>query len=163
METEQPIIAKPAAQADIDFAASLLNGGASTEEVHGKLVERGLDPAIAAGVIRDWFVQAVYAEAVTLLNSGRSPKEVEQRLLEKGLEPDTAKAFIRSALAQGQEPQAQPTAGSGLFQLVGGIVVIAGVGLLIGNMTGFFPTFPFAGFITMTVGGFIAGAGQKSS
>jgi hypothetical protein len=33
-----------------------------------------------------------------------------------------------------------------------------GVGLLIGNVTGVFPTFPFAGFIVMTIGGVIAGA-----
>lgn len=44
--------------------------------------------------------------------------------------------------------------------LLGGIVaVVLGFFLVIGNRTGIFPTFPFAGFITMTVGFAIAGYG----
>jgi hypothetical protein len=42
----------------------------------------------------------------------------------------------------------------------GTLILLLGVGLLIGNITGLFPTFPFAGFIVMTVGGVIAGAAR---
>jgi hypothetical protein len=38
---------------------------------------------------------------------------------------------------------------------IGGVVFAAGVGLLIGNITGTCRTFPFAGYITMAIGGAI--------
>ncbi len=44
---------------------------------------------------------------------------------------------------------------------VGGLIFVVGVGLFIGNVTGMFISFPFAGYITMAVGGAIAGAGYK--
>lgn len=39
--------------------------------------------------------------------------------------------------------------------LIGVIIFVVGVILFIGNVSGWWPTFPCAGFITMTVGGFI--------
>ena len=44
---------------------------------------------------------------------------------------------------------------------VGGIIFVAGVGLFLGNMTGMFVSFPYAGYITMLVGGAIAGVGWR--
>ena len=46
---------------------------------------------------------------------------------------------------------------------VGGLIFVAGVILWCGNMFRFFPTFPFAGYITMAVGGAIFGYAQKQS
>jgi hypothetical protein len=42
-----------------------------------------------------------------------------------------------------------------MFKAIGAIVTIFGIFLIIGNMTGFFPTFPFAGFIVTLIGGAI--------
>jgi hypothetical protein len=44
----------------------------------------------------------------------------------------------------------------------GALIFLLGVGLFIGNVTGLFPTFPFAGFIAMTVGSLLFGAGRGS-
>jgi uncharacterized paraquat-inducible protein A len=44
----------------------------------------------------------------------------------------------------------------------GAVVFTLGVGLLIGNVTGLFPTFPFAGFVVSTVGVAILGAGCRA-
>jgi hypothetical protein len=41
------------------------------------------------------------------------------------------------------------------------MVIGVGIILLIGNRTGVLPTFPFAGFLTMTVGGMIFGIGWR--
>ena len=43
----------------------------------------------------------------------------------------------------------------------GAIVFAAGVFLWCGNVFGFFPTFPLAGYVTAVVGGFIYKAGKK--
>jgi hypothetical protein len=44
--------------------------------------------------------------------------------------------------------------------LLGGIVFFIGIFLFIGNITGLFPTFPFAGFIVMGIGGVLMGASR---
>ena len=162
MDQIQPTGRNQVAQADVDFAVNLLNNGTSPEEVQGKLVERGLDQATAAAIVRDLLIQAIYADAAAMLNSGVSPKQAEQRLVDKGLEPQTAKAVIDDLLAHAQV-QAQQADGGGLVrQLLGGLIFVVGIGLCIGNMTGIFPTFPFAGFIVMGIGGAIFRAGQRA-
>src|SRR5262249_39723162 len=45
----------------------------------------------------------------------------------------------------------------------GTVVFLLGVGLFIGNITGLFPTFPFAGYIVMMVGGLLLGAGAVTA
>lgn len=64
----------------------------------------------------------------------------------------------RSPHARGERSDRPPSAGAVLLAGVGTLIILLGVGLLIGNVTGVFPTFPFAGFIVMTIGGVIAGA-----
>lgn len=44
---------------------------------------------------------------------------------------------------------------------LGGLIFVVGILLWCGNVFHFFPTFPFAGYITMAVGGAIFGFGQK--
>jgi hypothetical protein len=39
--------------------------------------------------------------------------------------------------------------------VIGAIILIIGIILLIGNVTGWWPTFPYAGFITMGLGSLI--------
>jgi hypothetical protein len=41
------------------------------------------------------------------------------------------------------------------MKILGVIVFVAGVGLFIGNVSHMFYTFPFAGYITMAIGGVI--------
>ena len=48
-----------------------------------------------------------------------------------------------------------------LLSKIGGFILfIIGVALLVGNTTGLFVTFPFAGFVTMTIGGALFGIGN---
>ncbi|MFT3880028.1 MAG: hypothetical protein QM703_10265 [Gemmatales bacterium] len=44
--------------------------------------------------------------------------------------------------------------------VLGTLIVVVGIGLLIGNISGLFPTFPFAGYLTIGLGGLIASAGR---
>ncbi len=44
---------------------------------------------------------------------------------------------------------------------LGAVIFVAGVVLWCGNVFGFFRTFPFAGYLTLLVGGLIYKAGQK--
>ena len=48
-----------------------------------------------------------------------------------------------------------------LIIALGAIVFVAGVFLWCGNVFGFFRAFPFAGYLTLIIGGVIYKAGQK--
>ena len=39
--------------------------------------------------------------------------------------------------------------------IIGAIILFIGIILLIGNVSGWWPTFPYAGFITMGLGGLV--------
>ena len=162
MDEIQSSSGNPATQADFDFAARLLNSGSSSEDVQRQLVERGLDQESAAATVRTVMMQSIYAEAARLLNSGVSPNQAAQRLAEKGLEPQFARSVIDHLVTRAQRPAGPPTGGSVVLQLFGGLVLVVGIGLFIGNITGLFPTFPFAGFIGIGIGGAILRAGQRA-
>jgi len=46
------------------------------------------------------------------------------------------------------------------MKIIGGIIVAVGIFLFLGNILGFFPTFPLAGWITIMIGGAIAKSGR---
>jgi len=162
MDPIQPTDGNAVTQADVDFAGKLLNSGASPEEVESKLRERGLDPTRAAGLVYNLMLQALYNNAAALLEAGVAPPRVEQRLVEKGFQPPIVKEVIEDLLNRAQQQEPQDGRGSAPLQLLGGVIFVAGIGLLVGNVTGVFPTFPFAGFIVMTIGGAIFGAAKRS-
>ena len=47
------------------------------------------------------------------------------------------------------------------MQKLGVLVVLIGFFLMFGNLTGIFPTFPFAGCLTVMLGGWIAKQGSS--
>ncbi|MBI4814815.1 MAG: hypothetical protein HY791_01075 [Deltaproteobacteria bacterium] len=48
-----------------------------------------------------------------------------------------------------------------MLKIVGGVVFAGGVFLFLGNVVGFFPTFPMVGYLTMLAGGGIYKFGQN--
>ncbi|HQR08678.1 MAG TPA: hypothetical protein PLN21_17770 [Gemmatales bacterium] len=63
--------------------------------------------------------------------------------------------------SMGAMQQHQVAQGNSAMVIAGSIITIIGFGLLIGNVTGIFRTFPFAGFVVILVGGGIAGLGRR--
>ena len=49
-----------------------------------------------------------------------------------------------------------------MLKILGVIVIIVGIGLWIGNVSGQFRTFPGVGYLTILIGGVIAKAGSGS-
>ena len=48
------------------------------------------------------------------------------------------------------------------FQIFGGCIIALGVILILGNITGIMPTFPFAGFLVTVVGSLVSRLGKTS-
>jgi hypothetical protein len=141
---------------DFEFAAGLLNQGEPLDGVRDKLLGRGLTQTAADGVIGQIVLQSVYGEAAELLNAGNTPDDVVRKLTERGLPPETARGVVNDLLSRGQSG-----GGGKVRMMVGGGVFVLGILLLLGNMTGAFVTFPFAGTITMVIGGIIMGSGGR--
>jgi hypothetical protein len=84
--------------------------------------------------------------------------DVLRQLSESGAENEAAHARFPG----GTRPApAGPSVGASQLVGCGGLVCLLGFGLFVGNLTGLFPTVPFAGFIVMALGGVIAGAGSR--
>jgi hypothetical protein len=47
-----------------------------------------------------------------------------------------------------------------MLKILGGIVLVLGIGLFIGNVSGAYRTFPGAGWITIAIGGVMLRAGN---
>jgi hypothetical protein len=47
--------------------------------------------------------------------------------------------------------------------VLGSLIIVVGLGLFLGNITGLFPTFPFAGYLTIGLGGLVLSAGRAGT
>ena len=104
----------------------------------------------------------VRAEGGTTIDSG-------QAVVVTGFDPRSL--IVRPATAEEVASQPPPSAdapanatgGGILLTVLGGIIFLLGVGLFLGNTSGLFPTVPFAGFVLMTIGGAMFGAGMRAA
>ena len=87
-----------------DFAAELMEAGASNSEIAAKLVGRGLDEEMASAVVEK--LSSARAEAVTrnaqrlavsLREAGVDDSDIVSRLQEDGLDEKTASSIVGSA------------------------------------------------------------------
>lgn len=139
--------------------ANRLCRGEPPESIQSKMRTYGFPEEMASDLVTGVAANhSLHIEAARLLRSGASPEEMESRLVAGGVSPSTAARVVTEVLDRKQEsPAIMVRAG---LMLLGGLLLAGGLGLVIGNRTGAFPTFPFAGFIVMTIGGAIFAAGQ---
>ncbi len=142
------------------YAAAYLNRGLSPESAESRLIANGVSPQVAAGVIKNVMAdRAPYQLAAELLDGGSPLGEVRRKLVENGLDVGQAVAVIEAVQQQrsGDVPEGEAVQRP-VLAFLGMVVFGAGILLFIGNRTGLFATFPFAGFITMGIGGALFGA-----
>src|SRR5262245_28038140 len=143
-------------------AEASLGRGAAPAELEGQLAGCGLHPQEAASVVRDLVARREpYVRATELLDGGASRDETHRRLVETGLDPGVA-TWVIDEVQRARSGEAAAREGSGLTA-VGAVVFFVGLGLMFGNITGLFPTFPFAGFLTTGLGSLLMSVGQGRS
>jgi hypothetical protein len=130
----------------------------------GHVITQANDPAAATARI----VHPAIACAYELTQNGASEAEVASELVNAGLDFQTASsvaANMRSSVdgyptsSATSSSASRAAAGIAIF---GGFLFVVGIGLLIGNRSGLFPTFPFAGFWVMGLGGLMMSAFGRS-
>jgi len=145
-------------QGDLDLVVQQLNGGQTAEAVRDNLVERGMAPADALSVVHRACKRALYDGAIALLNKGYSPDAVKEQLVAKGWGQPTAEFVVGEIVARDLAPRRGRRWERGVGEFAGIGMMVVGLGLFVGNVSGAFPTLPYAGFILMGVGGLILGA-----
>src|SRR5262249_43012141 len=98
------------------------------------------------------------ADAAGMLRAGQSPEQGKQALVARGLSPENASTVVDNLLGHGQGEGGAGTSGRSVGG--GGINVIRG-GPLLRDGPWAVQAVPGAGFLTILIGGAIAGSGQK--
>jgi hypothetical protein len=135
-------------------AKELLRGGVTSEETTQQLLGEGLTAEQAAAVVALAQRRLLVDEAVEWFLAGKTEDEVLPALEAKGLDQDTALQITGTASFTAfcrRHPWLTPVLGV-TFVLVGLAVMGGGIFLWMGNRSGKFVTFPFAGQLVMIVG-----------
>jgi hypothetical protein len=146
----------PIARGDYEEAVRLMNQGRPSVTVRDHLIGKGLDMRSATAVVKELMLKAVCDEAAMMRYGRPSPKEARGKSVERKVSERVAPEVPADVPTYGQSGR-DPGVGDALRLLLGVLIFMLGIGLWIGNLSGRFPTFPFAGFVIMTAGGAIIG------
>jgi len=163
------------------YANGLLDAGQSPSQVAGALMVKGFDYDSAttfvevvlekrkssdAGIApsttdqsRNPEVEAVVAKLVnyadSLYHDGASQQQVQNKLVEAGVDADSANQIATQRREAFIKFQNSP--GIIFLGFLGMFTFVAGCVLAFGNLTGYFPTFPYAGLIFTVIGVILCG------
>jgi hypothetical protein len=140
---------------DVARAIGVMRTGLAPDAVRARLVEGGMDADIARHAVEVAGERQLLAESFEMLANGQRPDAVVQFLTGRGVPLFTAQEIVQGHIYKLRSMR--PNSGS-VRKVIGGIVVAIGFALLIGNITGAFPTFPGAGFLTIIIGYAIMGS-----
>jgi hypothetical protein len=147
---------------DYDTARLLWDNGTPPAELRQKLVKVGLDPQRAADLVNRLVAyeekRKLHPRAAYLLRRGDSVKEARLRLIAEGFDPKAVVLVLDEVLEE-RARERKEDGGPALRVLVI-VVLLVGVGLLVGNTTGAFVTFPYAGGIVLALGAVLFAMGR---
>jgi hypothetical protein len=150
------------------YVSRLAESGATPDEIRQKLIEKGVDAQearrradrLAASEAK----KQIRARAISLLAQGVTSDQIQAQLGQQGfaqaLVAEEVNALLTERAREEAERREDPRR---LWRLLGAALLVAGVALYIGNKTGAFPTFPYAGGILMGVGALVSAMGWLRS
>jgi hypothetical protein len=146
------------------YVSRLAESGATPGEIRQKLIEKGIDPKQATRLTdRLAATQAkktIRARVTGLLAQGVAPDLIQPGLVKEGFDPAFVAEVVNSLLTErAREAKERREDPQRLWRLLGAGLVVLGIGLFIGNTTGAFPTFPYAGGILMGIGSLVSAMG----
>ena len=159
----------------LETATGMLEKNVLPSAIKQELTRGFVDPEIAEYALQDLIepiYNAAHSTAFDLLREGASKESVVQRLVGSGTNSETAQEAVDDVVWELDEVRRinrrewLAAIGSGvgflLTILLGFLFLLGGFALYVGNRTGWFPTIPMAGFITMGVGTLILAAATGS-
>jgi len=113
-------------------------------------------------------ILALYRAAIAWEDEGLTPQVIRERLIAGGVEEQQAAEIVfklgdyRTAFVA-PPLTARDATGIALWA-IGLLVLVLGMGLFVGNITGLAPSVPFAGYIVMGLGsGLLTAAANRTS
>jgi hypothetical protein len=154
---------KQPSQADVDHAIALLKRGTRPVDVRKRLMQRGLPEDVAGLVVYDGG-RGIRAEAADVLDAHRSDEDAVRALRERGFSERAATALIGELEDLDIRAAKREQRSAGVVAMaVGGSLFLIGGGLVLGNETGEFLTWPVAGYLVMAVGALLFAWGETHS
>jgi hypothetical protein len=150
------------------YIARLAEKGATPAEIREKLIGEGVDPQeasrLADRLATSQAKKQLRGRAGNLLAQGVSPDQIQFRLIQEGFGQALVAEEVSRLLAQTARAEADEREDPRrLWRLLGAVLIVAGGGLFIGNTTGIFPTFSYAGDIVMFIGALVSAMGWLRS
>lgn len=139
------------------FIARLVENGATPAEIRERLIEAGVGlhnaDRLTERLAHAQLKEKLRTQAATLLACGIAPDQLLPMLMEKGFPQQMAAEQVANLVTEqiADDKQARESP-SRQWRMMGGILLVVGLVLFIGNRSGLFPTFPFSGGLTMFVG-----------
>jgi hypothetical protein len=146
------------------YISGLAESGATPAEIRQKLIGKGVDPQeanrLADRVAASEAKKKIRARAISLLAQGVPPEQIRLGLVKEGFEQALVAEEVNVVLAETARAETEGREDPRrLWRLLGALLIVVGGGLYIGNTTGIFPTFPFAGGIVMFIGCLVSAMG----
>ena len=143
-----------------------MDQGASPEAIGTALVEKGVDPADAFALVERFFEHdkktRIRELAQPLVEKKLAREDIEQELLSSGFDQPMVAAVVKELIeARDRELQEESDDVGPIYRILGIGVFLLGVALYVGNDTRWFPTFSFAGYVTMGIGAAVFVVGQR--
>jgi hypothetical protein len=123
-----------------------LNKGATLDYIKEKLIENGMTNNYTDEFINHILLLEVCNDTVVLLNLGMETEKINEFMFQLGLDNSVFEYVLKLVYNINKVKSVTKT------QLLGGFFGLIGVVLYLGNITGSFTTFPFAGFLITGIG-----------
>jgi hypothetical protein len=150
------------------YVTRLAESGATPDEIRQNLIEKGVDEReasrLADRIAASEAKKKIRARAISLLDQGVTPDQIQPQLGQEGFAQALVAEEVNSLLTTRAREEAERREDPRrLWRMLGAALVVAGVALYIGNRTGAFPTFPYAGGILMGFGSLVSAMGWLRS
>ena len=148
------------------YVQSLKDQGASPESIQAELVKKGVAPEEAAALIRrilerDKKLQIRHL-AEPLVKEGVQAEEIGHMLTAKGFDSLSVASVVKDLVEERnrtrQEERGDPRP---FYRILGIVLIVVGFALMLGNLSGLFPTFSYAGTFTLGLGAAIYVVGSR--
>jgi RecX family len=139
------------------YVSRLHENGSAPGEIQQKLIEKGIDAQRASALVDRLIAseakKKIRARAARLLSEGTPTEELLAKLIEAGFDGEMVapviEGFLEERKRNEQERKDDPKA---LWRIMGVGLLVVGFCLAVGNRSGLFPTFSYAGTIFMGIG-----------
>ena len=157
MDSSMPLPTQIHGVAIYGYVQDLVSRAIPLEEIQADLIANGIPPeeakALVSRVVAYNTKQRIRELAAPLAAKDVGSAEIERLLIAQGLDPQPVGEVVKELMDAKQVVRQDNADDVGpLYRMLGSAIVVVGIGLFAGNVTGWLPTFSYAGYVTVGIG-----------